>query len=182
MNGRDSLDQLAAEPERLDQALTDYGQHLWSHDAAQGDLAETLNHLKKLYRGVTGRLHGAWGVRTAWQLMEPGENRARIPARLVVALVVLFLIWAWPEMAALVVLGFERGLRPGNLLYLNRGDLGFPRDHGGATRALFVVLRHSKTRERRDAARYQHVRISCATVAALLNRAFGQRARVFVAR
>ena len=177
MNGRDSLDHLAAEPERLDQALSDYGQHLWSNDAAQGDFAETLNHIKKLYRGVTGRLHGAWDVRTAWQLMEPGENRAPIPARLVVALVVLFLIWEWPEMAALMALGFEGGLRPGDLLYLNRGDLRFPREHGGATRALFVVLRHSKTRERRDAARYQHVRITCATVAALLDRVFGQRDR-----
>ena len=31
--------------------------------------------------------------------------------------------------------------------------------------------------ERRDAERYQHVRITCATVAALLDRAFGQLAR-----
>ena len=109
--------------------------------------------------------------------MEPGENRAPIPARLVVALVVLFLIWEWPEMAALIALGFEGGLRPGDLLYLNRGDLRFPREHGGATRALFVVLRQSKTRARRDAARYQHVRITSATVAAFLDRAFGQRDR-----
>ena len=99
-------------------------------------------------------MHGAWDVRTAWQLMEPGENRATLPARLVVALVMLFLIWEWPEMAALVALGFEGALRPGDLLYFNRGDLRFPRDHGEATRASFVVLRHSKTRERRDAARY----------------------------
>ena len=94
-----------------------------------------------------------------------------------VALVVLFLIWEWPEMAALMALGFEGALRPGDLLYLNRGDLRFPRDHGGTTQAVFVVLRHSKTRQRRDAARYQHVRITCATVAALLDRAFGHRDR-----
>ena len=31
-------------------------------------------------------MHGAWDVRTAWQLMEPGENHAPIPTRLVVAL------------------------------------------------------------------------------------------------
>ena len=66
-NGRDSLDHLAAEPERLDQALSDYGQHLCSNDAMQGHFSETVNHIKKLYRGVTGRLHGAWDVRTAWK-------------------------------------------------------------------------------------------------------------------
>ena len=122
-------------------------------------------------------MHGAWDVRTAWQILEPGENRAPVPARLAVALVVLFLIWQWPEMAALVALGFEGALRPGDLLYLTRGDLRFPRDHGGLTPALFVVLRHSKTRERRDAARWQHVRITCTTVVELLDRAFGQRDR-----
>ena len=58
-------------------------------------------------------MHGAWDVRTAWQLMEPCENRAPIPARLVAALVVLFLIWEWPEMAALLALGFEAGSDPG---------------------------------------------------------------------
>ena len=123
-------------------------------------------------------MYAAWDVRTAWQLMELGENRAPIPARLVIALVVLFLIWEWPEMAALVTLGFEGALRPGDLLYINRGDLRFPRDHGGATRALFVVLRHSKMRERRDAARDQHVRITCASGVALLGRVFGPQDRV----
>ena len=51
VSGRDSLDQLAADPEHLDQALSDYGQHFWSNDASQGDFAEYLKHIKKLYLG-----------------------------------------------------------------------------------------------------------------------------------
>ena len=47
-HGLGSLDNLAADPERLDRVLCDYGQHLWSTDAAQGDFAEILNHIKKL--------------------------------------------------------------------------------------------------------------------------------------
>ena len=51
VSGRDSLEQLAADPEHLDQALSDYGQHFWSNDASQGDFAEYLKHIKKLYLG-----------------------------------------------------------------------------------------------------------------------------------
>ena len=80
-------------------------------------------------------------------------------------------------MAALIALGFEGALRPGDLLYLVRGDLRFPRDHGGFSSALFVVLRHSKTRNHREAARLQHVRITCPTVIWLVDRAFGPRDR-----
>ena len=174
--GLESVAQLAEQPARLDRALVDYGQHLWSTDAAQGDFAETLNHLAKTFRWVRGQLGGAWDVRTAWQILEPGENRAPVPPRLALALVVLFLVWGWVEVAALVALGFEAALRPGDLLYLTRADLRFPREHGGLTRALFVILRHSKTRELRGA-RWQHVRVVCPAVIALLELAFGARPR-----
>ena len=154
--------------------LADYGQHLWSNDGSQGDLAETLNHIAKVFRWVRGQLGTAWDVRTAWQVTEPGENRAPVPPRLVLALVTLFVVWEWWEVAALIALGFEAALRPGDLLHLTRADLRFAREHGGLTQALFVVLRHAKTRELRGA-RWQHVRVCCPTVISLLDRVFGTR-------
>ena len=174
--GLESLDRLAQQPPHLDRVLANYGQHLWSTDRSQGDFAETLNHVAKLYRWVRGQLGGAWDVRTAWQVMEPGENRAPVPPRLALALVTLFFLWEWREVAALVALGFEAALRPGDLLYLTRADLRFPQEHGGFTRALFVVLRHSKTRELRGA-RWQHVRVSCPVVVRILQIVFWSRDR-----
>ena len=172
--GLDGVEVLAEQPARLDRVLADYGQHLWATDGSQGDLAETLNHIAKMFRWVRGQLGTAWDVRTAWQVTEPGENRAPVPPRLALALVTLFVVWEWWEVAAIIALGFEAALRPGDLLYLTRADLRFPREHGGLTGALFVVLRHSKTRELRGA-RWQHVRVACPTVIALLDRVFGSR-------
>ena len=83
------------------------------------------------------------------------------------ALTALFLIWGWMEIAALVCLGFEAALRPGDLLFLTRRDLRFSTESGRLDRCVFVILRHSKTSKMKGA-RWQHVRIDSVFVIALL--------------
>ena len=55
-----------------------------------------------------------------------------MPPLLARALVALCLIWggAWLEIGALIALGFEAALRPGDLLYLLRSDLRFAHESG----------------------------------------------------
>ena len=61
------------------------------------------------------------------------------------ALTALFLVCEWCELAALVCLGFEAALRPGDLLFLTRRDLRFSAEAGRLDRCVFIILRHSKT-------------------------------------
>ena len=160
----------------LDALLTDYGQHMWDSDRSQHDYAELLNALRKRWPRVNHRLGGAWDIKTAWEQLEPGENRVPVPPVLVRALVTLSVLWEWAEFAALMAVGFEGALRPGDLLHLQRRDLRFPAEHGGDDYVVYVILRHSKTARMRGA-RWQHVRVASPTVMALLHSVFGHRAR-----
>ena len=159
----------------LDNVLKDYGQFLYSNDYAQGDFVETLNAVRARYEQTYRQLRGAWSLVTAWQLLEPGRNHAPVPPVLARALTALFLIWGWVEMAALVCLGFEAALRPGDLLFLTRRDLRFSTESGRLDRCVFVILRHSKTSKMKGA-RWQHVRLDSVFVIALLWGVFGNRA------
>jgi len=157
----------------VDETLADYGQWLWRTNDAQTVFVETVNAVVKEFPAVHGHVRRSWGVVSAWQAAEPGRNRAPVPPTLVRALVGLFTLWSWSEMAALVMLAFEGALRPGDVLGLERRDLRFADESGGLEGdALYVVLRHSKTATTRGA-RWQHVRIDCAVTVSLLRWTFG---------
>ena len=161
--GERDLDTLAGDPPALDRLLAIYAQALWDDDAPQSHLPELLNGIRKRHPDVGGRLKGAWDVRTAWQHLEPGDNKAPVPPRLARAIVSVALMWAassaaWLEFAALVLLTFAGALRPGDVLGLLRHDLRFEDEHGGFGGDLYVVLRFAKTAAMRGA-RWQHVRI-----------------------
>ena len=162
------------DPPRFDRLLACYGQHLWDSGAPQSHLPEVLNAVRKLHPALAGRLKGAWDVRTAWQHLEPGENRAPVPEKLARALVAVALSWEWCELGALIMVTFEGALRPGDVLGLTRADLRFADEHGGVDRDLYVVLRHAKTAAMRGA-RWQHVRIRSQGVIRLVRHVFGQR-------
>ena len=67
------------------------------------------------------------------------------------------IVWGWFELAALVCLGFEAALRPGDLLFLTRRDVRFSSEAGRLDRCVFIILRHTKT-SRMKGARWQHLR------------------------
>ena len=129
-----SLEALVATLPSLHAASKDFGQHLYSNDYAQGDFVETLNAVRARYEQVYGRLRGAWSIVTACQIFEPGVNHAPVPPLLARALTALFVVWKWWELAALVCLGFEAALRPGDLLFLTRRDLRFSAEAGSLDR------------------------------------------------
>ena len=172
--GHAPLDDWVRRPAELDELLCCYAQALWDGGAPQHRFPELLNAIAKRYSFIRGHLKGAWDVRTAWQVLEPGTNHAPVPEVLARALVCVALLWRWYDVAALLALTYDGALRPGDALHLQRQDLRFQEEHGGQYPVLFVILRFSKTATTRGA-RWQHVRISCPFVIALARFAFGTR-------
>ena len=129
--GEPSRDVLVCDPAKFDRVLATYGQVLWDRESPQSYLPELLNAIRKLHPSIGGRLKGAWDVRTAWQLLEPGNNKAPVPEKLCRAAIAVAITWQWHELAALVMLAFEGALRPGDILGLQRHDLRFADEHGG---------------------------------------------------
>jgi len=174
--GRPPLQALAGDAAQLDRVFVVYGQHLWDSGRSQAEFVELLNGVGKLFSAVKGRLHGAWDIRSAWQALEPGTNRAPVPATLLRAMMAIAWLWGWHEFASLLALAFEACLRPGDVLHLGRADLRFCDEHGGGPSCsdLFVILRFSKTALVRGA-RWQHVRVACHGTIALMRKQFGSR-------
>jgi len=167
------LECAVTDPRGLDRALATYGQVLFDQGAPQSHLPELLNGLRNRYRHLDHQLGEAWAVRTAWQLLEPGTSRTPVPAELARAMVAVALVWGWLPVAALIALAWEGCLRTGDVLGLARCDLRFPQERGdGGCGDIFVILRHAKTATTYGA-RFQHVRVSCSGVIALLWAAFG---------
>ena len=165
---------LEADASRFDRVLARYGQVLWDRNSPQSHFSELLNAIRKLHPVVGGRLKGAWDVRTAWQHLEPGDNKSPVPERLARALIAVSIAWDWFEFAALVMLAFDGALRPGDVLNLHRQDLRFADEHGGENNDLFVVLRHAKTAAMKGA-RWQHVRITGIGIIRFIRTVFGKR-------
>jgi len=163
-----------SDPPALDAALAEYGQVLWNGGEPQSGFPELLNCIAKRWSALKGHLRSAWDVRTAWQHLEPGQNKAPVPPQLVRAIVSVAALWGWLEVAAIVALAFEGSLRPGDVLGLCRHDVRFVEEHGGLRPDVFVVLRTAKTAFTHGA-RWQHVRICCPTVIALLRHAVANR-------
>jgi hypothetical protein len=86
-----------------------------------------------------------------------------MPLPVLRALVTTALVWDWPKLAVLLVLGFFGLLRPSELIGLRRRDLSLPDDHLGGD---VIHIRVGTPKTRNKAARSQHVRVDEVGVAA----------------
>jgi hypothetical protein len=146
---------------RISTLLADYGQTMYSEGQPRTNFAETINAVQKKWPQLRRRLREAWEVEDAWRLREPGHNRAPVPPILIRAVVALCLLWKWPAVAAVLLLGYDGCLRPNDMAMLVRRDLRFPEESGeltGSDDALYVTLQYGQTRN--QTARVQHVRIA----------------------
>jgi hypothetical protein len=162
LKGYGTLPVLAAQPREVAEALAEFGQELFETGGTQGNFSETINAVQKEFHWLRspGVLRFAWDINAAWENEEPGQSRAPVPPVLIRAIGAVFLLWRMPRVAALMLLGWEGALRPADMAHLTRADLRLPTETGevGATvAALFLILRHAKTR--RTSARVQNVRI-----------------------
>ncbi|CAE7269133.1 unnamed protein product, partial [Symbiodinium natans] len=124
--------------------------------------AETLNALAQRFGWLRSSLAAPWNLVKTWEQLEPVQHHPPVPKAVNDALVVTALLWRWPRMAALLVLGFFGLLRPSELIGLRRQDLALPGDHFEED-VLYIRVPHPKTRFR--AATSQHVRVEFPGVA-----------------
>ena len=93
-----------------------------------------------------------------------------MPAALFKAAISLCILWSWPKVVAVLLLGFHGFLRPNEILPLKRTDLVLPRDVLSTELIAYVRILHSKT------SRFmlrQHSRVSDQLSVAYLDHVFG---------
>lgn len=112
----------------------------------------------------------AWQIDRKWQVYEPGQSRAVLPAVVVRAAVCVGCLWQWRSWTALILIGFSAMLHPAEIISLRRRDLVFPEDIGSEQQSLFIHLRDPKTAR---FARRQHGRIDDFQIISVCRSAFG---------
>ena len=153
----------SAEPANL--ALRGYGLDLFRQGKQRYLLVYAILAVQQLRPEFRRQLAGAWQVDAKWQLEEPGQCRAVLPAPLFRAALAVALLWGWHCFAGMLILGFGAMLRPNEYLNLTRRDLVFPEDAMLRQQVLFIHVSNPKTAR---FARRQHVRLDDASLLLLL--------------
>ena len=142
-------------------ALRGYGLELFRLGKPRYLLVYAITALQQLRPEFRRQLAGAWQVDAKWQLEEPGQCRAVLPAPLFRAALVVSLLWGWHCFAGMLVLGFGGMLHPNEYLNLSRRDLVFPEDAMLQQEVLFIYIKNPKTAR---FARRQHVKLDDASL------------------
>ena len=98
---------------------------------------------------LRGRLSEAWFAMGVWSRAAPSTTRTGIDARVLRAMAALALVWEWPLVALLLLLGFHGLLRPNEMCQLRRCHIRLPSDAQGLdSPGLILLLVRAKTRFR----------------------------------
>ena len=146
--------------------LAAYGQHLYDSGSAVGTYVDAILAVTDSDRSLRHQLAAAWDVAEAWKLLMPWSNHIPTPPVLLLSMFSLAVLWNWLDMAVYLLICFTRMLRPGETLKLTRADVLLPVDLMSSRRACFIRVREPKNR--RIAARREHVRIDDCMVVDLL--------------
>ena len=162
-----SLELVLTENRAAELALRGFGLYLYSEGFPRYLLVYAITAVQNYQPSFRNNLSAAWQIDKKWQLIEPGECRAVLPAAAVRAVLCLSVLWDWKPFAGLVLLGFLAMLHPSEMLHLTRKDLVFPSDTLGHTCELYIHLRNPKT------ARRQHGKVDDAFAILFVEQVFG---------
>lgn len=157
-------------PHLMSWALIGYGKFLFYEGRPKYQFAETINSTIDRFPSYRGLVAAAWQTLKKWEEAEPGERSMVMPAALFQAAVGLALIWSWPKVASVLLLGFHGLLRPNEILPLTRRDSVLPRD--GLSEELICYVRILRSKTSRFMLR-QHARVSDHLSVAFLDATFG---------
>ena len=149
-------DSLVISPEALAWALRGYGMHLFEVGLPRYLLVYSITACQDLYPSCRAYTTVAWQVDKKWQVFEPGQCRAVLPAMAIRASVSIAAFWGWFSWLGCILLGFSAMLHPSEIVSLTRKDLIFPKDVAYDSLALYVHIKNPKTSR---FARRQHGRI-----------------------
>jgi len=151
-------------------ALIGFGKFLFYEGKPKYQFAETINAVIDRFPSYRGLVSSAWATLKKWEEVEPVERSMVMPAAIFQAAVSLSLLWSWPKVASIMLLGFHGLLRPNEILPLKRRDLVLPRDVLSDELICYVRIWHSKT------SRFllrQHARVSDQLSVCFLDAIFG---------
>jgi len=161
---------LAAVPRLLDELLRTYGRHLYHCDQPMYVYRHLLAALQRQHLHLRRQLPCAWGLMSAWEMLEPTQHRPPVPEPVVKAMIAVALGWGWVRTAALLAAVFFGITRPGELIGATRGHLLLPADMLSDERVAYIIHAVPKTRTRGP--RIQHSSIQDELTIRLLERAF----------
>lgn len=162
-------DALVASPEALAWALRGYGMHLFEVGLPRYLLVYSITACQDLYPACKAYTTVAWQVDKKWQVFEPGQCRAVLPAMAIRASVCIAALWGWFGWLGCVLLGFSAMLHPSEIVSLTRKDLIFPKDVAYDSLALYVHIKNPKTSR---FARRQHGRVDDCEIISVLEALF----------
>ena len=121
---------------KLDDRVCEFIVYLWQNGEPQSFASDCLSGLGHFIPAVKRHLVGAWRLHGSW-------SRAELPCRaipftpvMVYALAQKAFHKSWPDMAILLLLGFDRFARTGELFCAKKGDFVF--SHGN-TKAVWSL-------------------------------------------
>ena len=167
------FESLISEPSAVGWALRGYGLYCFETGLPRYLFVYAITGAQEYHPSVKPHLGVAWQIDKKWQIHEPGQCRAVLPAMAVKAALCVAALWQWPCWLGIVILGFGAMLHPAEMLALRRRDLVFPRDLGYEASGMFVQVNDPKTAR---FARRQHGRIDDPNMIWVVERIFGHLA------
>lgn len=115
----------------LDAMVCTYIEELWENGDPRGWAGDLLSGLGHLIPSMKGQLAGGWRLHAAWGRAELPLRALPFTPKLVYALAQLAFDHQWKDTGVLLVLGFYRYPRSGELFQARKADFTFDRnDHG----------------------------------------------------
>lgn len=152
--------------------MTRYGRLLYQKGKSYNQYAETLNALGSHRPSLRRLLQQSWDLGYAWVKSEPSTHHVAMPARVVISMISIAILWGWPFVAGVLALGFGAMLRPGEVCSALRKDLLLPRDVDHTVDYGLLSIREPKSRFTH--ARHQSAKIDSPDLMAVIDMAFGQ--------
>eukprot|EP00438_Fugacium_kawagutii_P010064 Skav222713 [mRNA] locus=scaffold1661:310560:313324:- [translate_table: standard] len=165
-----SFDAMLLHAEMTATALRAYGLYCFQAGLPRYLFVYAITAVQDRFPQYRPHMTPAWQIDKKWQLYEPGECRAVLPASAIRAAVCIAALWKWFQWLGLVMLGFGAMLHPTEMLSLTRKDLVLPRDTAYDGESMFIHVRDPKTAR---FARRQHGRIDDALIIAVVDKLFG---------
>ena len=127
----------------IDMAVAEYIEHIYQEGDTVGMASNTLAALQYFYPECIGKLKYSWKLTGLWRRLEPPSQVTPFTDLTVLALAGAALDLGHKDLCALILVGFDRFLRSGELFTLRKSCLSF-----GANKVV-ITLQNTKTSKRK---------------------------------
>ena len=113
----------------FDTGVSNYLEYLWSAGDPYTFGAYSVAGIQWLMPRLVGRLKLSWKLLRAWAKQEPPKRATPMNPLVVMGLAGLAVEVGAPEIACLLLVGFDLFLRSGEIFLIKSGDVAFKRGH-----------------------------------------------------